>query len=775
MSRNERTDVVSGNVGSSEHFEIGSPKLSEDDYTADARSVPSQITLDAFLAVFYPDRNEEIRLRAFKPRGAAKTPDNQTVKLGIARARLDEVQLRQQLKALNSTRGLYFVVNAGGDKDEDITRFNAWFVERDNVSIAEQHQALDHAPLPPSIRIQTRKSIHAYWLIESHCDPQAWREIQSRLIAYFHGDEANKNPSRVMRLPYFAHLSFNEETNCIERKRVEVDSFDAALRYSADKMLAAFPPVSQLSTAKVNDTPHDDGRDTRMFPTWKERDAELKLRLMQHPTACMNGDGWFHCRGICHNGKGDTAIMFNSATGAVKCMAGCSYGDMLRAFGLPEYPLPDSSTILEDEGGGMPVGMPVLEQQALYGLTGDIVRTLSPHTEADQTAILIQLLTAFGNIIGRTAHFSVGEYRHYLNLFVVLIGATSKGRKGTSWAQVNRLAKSVDEPWAKNCIIGGLSSGEGLIWAVRDPVEKKEPVKEKGRIIDYQTNIVDAGVEDKRLLVLEQEFSSVLRVMARETNTLSAIIRQAWDNGDLRVMTKNNPAQATGAYISIIGHITKDELRRNLDETDTANGFANRFLWTVVRRSKLLPEGGSLSSHECSPLIERLHVAVTAARSIGEVQRDDEARALWYEIYEELSTGHAGLLGSVTSRAEAQVMRLACLYALLDSSSIVRVIHLRAGLALWRYCEASARYVFGDATGDRVADEILRALRDAEQAGLTQTSLNELFSGHQKKGSLARALNLLQEQGRVTCEKEVTKGRPSLRWFAVTSKAEKAE
>lgn len=775
MLQKERADVAANSVGSDEKLvEVCGSSSFGHDYTA--VGVQSQITLDAFLAVFYPTSHEEIRLRSFKAKNAPDAPDNYPVMFGITRAQLaNDSSLRQRLKDLNSTRGLYFGVNAGGDKDTDITRCNAWFVESDDLSIEAQYELLAHSPMPPAIVVRTRKSLHAYWPIAGDCDARTWGEIQRRLIAFFHSDKKIKNPSRVLRLPYFDHLFFDEAAGRIERQRVELVWFDAARRYTAEEVRAAFPPAGEPQAAKADDAPRADAGNALVFATWEDLNAELKRRIMRHPTACMNGDGWFHCRGVCHDGNGDTAVMFNPATGAVKCMAGCSHKDLLRAFGLPEQPYSASSAFSADKDSEASAALPELDPQALYGLAGDVIRTLSPHTEADDTAILIQLLTAFGSIIGRTAYFSVEAARHYLNLFVVLIGATSKGRKGTSWGQVNRLAKNVDELWASNCIKSGLSSGEGLIWAVRDLIEKQEPVREKGRVKEYQTVIADAGVEDKRLLVLEAEFASVLRVMARETNTLSAIIRQGWDDGGLRVMTKNSPAQATGAHISIIGHITKDELRRNLEETETANGFANRFLWTVVRRSKLLPEGGRLSDHECNPLVERLHDAVTSARSIGEMQRDGEARTLWFKIYEELSSGYAGLLGAVTSRAEAQVMRLACLYALLDCSSVVRRVHLEAALALWHYCEASARHTFGDATGDRVADEILRALRESGEQGLTQTALNNLFSGHQKKGSMGRALSLLQEQGRVTCEKEETGGRPSLRWFAATSKAEKAE
>ncbi len=94
------------------------------------------------------------------------------------------------------------------------------------------------------------------------------------------------------------------------------------------------------------------------------------------------------------------------------------------------------------------------------------------------------------------------------------------------------------------------------------------------------------------------------------------------------------------------------------------------------------------------------------------MRRDAEARTLWHKVYAELSGGHAGLFGAVTSRAEAQVMRLACLYGLLDCKDVVERVHLESAVALWHYCEESARYIFGNATGDRIADELLLALKE---------------------------------------------------------------
>ena len=413
------------------------------------------------------------------------------------------------------------------------------------------------------------------------------------------------------------------------------------------------------------------------------------------------------------------------------------------------------------------------ERDAYYGLAGDLVDAIEPQSEADPAALLVQTLAVVGNVVGRGPHFVAEADRHGTNIFAVIVGVTAKGRKGSSLSQVKLAIQEVDAQWASARVLSGLSSGEGLIWAVRDPIERRDPVKKNGRVVDYESVIADHGVEDKRLLDLETEFASVLRIIGREGSTLSATIRQAWDSGELRILNKNSPAKATGAHISIVGHITRDELRRYLDSTEVGNGFANRFLWTCARRSKVLPEIKRLEVVDLIPLIDRLRKAVEFARTVREMKRDNKARDLWIKVYPELSEGRPGLLGAVTSRAEAQVMRLACIYALLDCSPLIRVQHLRAALALWRYSEASARYIFGESLGDPVADELLRALR-RNQNGVTRTEIRDLFGRNRASQEIDRALGALVEYGLVRRERnEPDNGRPPERWFAVGLAEEK--
>jgi hypothetical protein len=412
-----------------------------------------------------------------------------------------------------------------------------------------------------------------------------------------------------------------------------------------------------------------------------------------------------------------------------------------------------------------PQPWPVLAEEAFYGLAGDIVRIIEPHTEADPAALLVQLLAGIGIAIGRNPFFEAEADRHRMNLYAILVGRSSKSRKGTSWGYVSRLLSESEPDWNK-LETSGLSSGEGLIWAVRDPIEKMEPIREGKTVKTYQSVITDHGVPDKRLLVQEAEFASTLRVLSREGNTLSAIIRDAWDKGTLRTKVKNSPAEATDTHIGIVAHITADELKQYLSRTEAGNGFANRFLFICVSRSKSLPEGGNLNPHDLVPLRERLAKALAFAKTTGQMRRDEDARKIWCAVYDDLAEGRLGLFGAITARAEAQVLRLSCLYALLDESSIVRRPHLLAALALWDYALDSARFIFGDALGDSTADEILTALR-SNPAGMTRTEIRDFFGRNRRADEISRALTLLAEHGMASFQKESDTGGRSLeRWHA---------
>jgi hypothetical protein len=387
---------------------------------------------------------------------------------------------------------------------------------------------------------------------------------------------------------------------------------------------------------------------------------------------------------------------------------------------------------------------PTLDPAAHHGLAGKVVATLGPHTEADPVALLLSFLAAFGNAAnpsqGHGPRALVGATAHPARLNVLLVGETARARKGTAQAEVNRLMHDAAPEWYATRVMGGLASGEGLIAAVHD----------------------DDPLADKRLLAVESEFARVLAVAAREGNTLSAVLRQAWDTGDLRTMTRKDPLCASGAHISIVGHITAAELLRRLGDTEIANGFANRFLFALVRRSRKLPEGGQLDPAALDDLTGKVKATLGKAQQVGVLRRTEEARELWAKTYDGFGDGESGLAGALTARPEAQTLRLSVVYALLDGSQVIRPEHIRAALAVWEYCEASAYYVFGNALGDPVADQLLAAVAAAGETGLDGEEQRAVFSRHVSANRLAQARSLLERRGFVTTESEQTGGRPRL-------------
>jgi hypothetical protein len=153
-----------------------------------------------------------------------------------------------------------------------------------------------------------------------------------------------------------------------------------------------------------------------------------------------------------------------------------------------------------------------LTLDAFHGLAGDVVAAVRPHTEADDAALLLQFLAAFGNSVGRGPHARVEGDRHGPVVWPVLVGSTAKARKGSSFSRVREVFEAADPAWFEQRKANGLSSGEGLVWAIRDPVMETD--RKTGEPVE-----TDPGVGDKRLLVVESEFANVLRQTERAGNT----------------------------------------------------------------------------------------------------------------------------------------------------------------------------------------------------------------------------------------------------------------
>lgn len=415
-------------------------------------------------------------------------------------------------------------------------------------------------------------------------------------------------------------------------------------------------------------------------------------------------------------------------------------------------------------------GWPMLDGAALYGLAGEVVRLIEPHTEADRVALLVSFLSELSAMLNRGPHLILDGSYHPLLFWPVLVGQSSKSRKGTAGRRIETLLSLADEGWTRGECKGTLSSGEGLAFAVRDAMHKEEPLKERGRPTgEIVTICVDPGIEDKRLFLVQSEFGSVLKIMAREGNSLSGVLRDAWDGLTLAPMTKANRVRATDPHIGIVAHVTQDELLRNLTDTETVNGFGNRFVWFVVRRSKELPFPSVPAESDLSALARGIRHVLPTARACGELTLSNSAREEWTGIYHDLSADRPGMAGALLGRAEAQVMRLAGIYAVLDGHSVIDLVHLKAALALWQHAEASTRMIFGDSLGDPVADPMLKAIR--ARGDLTDSDISDFFRRHKTAAELERAKGVLIQAGLAHCVTIETEGRPRIVWRPGAKKA----
>lgn len=359
-------------------------------------------------------------------------------------------------------------------------------------------------------------------------------------------------------------------------------------------------------------------------------------------------------------------------------------------------------------------------EAAYHGLTGILVNAIAPYTEADPAGLLGTFLAVFGTLAGDSWALHQGDWQH-CNLFVNLVGDTGSGRKGTTFGAISEVYTLADPDW-RSILVPGLGSGEGLI--------------------EY----LKAHDTDPRALVFETEFGRLLTAMTREGSTLSPIIRNAWDGVPLGRHVANQKASGTvyRHHVGVLGNITGVELAQKLSSVEAANGFGNRFLWLAVRRPHLLPFTEPVAPH-VSPFVGSLRTAIEFARAGGSLRLTPEARDQWEAFYRGRPP-RSGLLGALTGRAEPYVARLAMVYALLDQSREITAEHLAAGEAVWDYAERSAVHVFGDSTGDRHADALLRLLGD--QSPIPWKDAKQEL-GLKSAAELEAVVSMLERLGRV--------------------------
>lgn len=432
-----------------------------------------------------------------------------------------------------------------------------------------------------------------------------------------------------------------------------------------------------------------------------------------------------------------------------------------------------ASAVLADDGP-TPLAPPRMAEEGFPELMRKIVEAACATSEAHPVAVGCNVIAFFSCMIGRGAFQRIGDAVIHCRPFQLIVGKSGKARKGTAEHTVREIFRRADALLRHELgnddrlrvHAGGLSTGEGIAWAIRDLREADE--NGKG---------ADLGVSDKRLLVIESEFDNLLSQLRRENNTLSATVRNLFDGRDMEPLTKTSQTRATRPHVVIIGHITGHELREKSTENDAANGLMNRFMLLYVYRPKLVP----LPEPTPDDLIDRLasHIAAAVIKITGgnlhahnqaEIRLSHAARDMWVRKYPQLTRDREGKGGSLLARSELYARMLAMIFACMDGRTQIEPCDLNAAVAWIEYWHASVTYVFNTPDDEGTLDDFTASVLSVITArpGITLTQLQEHWNRKRIKEvrlSAERLMNLAPPL--VECHKDdATGGRAASKYYA---------
>ncbi len=656
------------------------------------------------------------------------------------------------------------------------------------LSIAEAKAKVAGAGLPPPTAIvcSSPQHWHFYWRLDERLPDLASHNDLQRGLAQVLGSCPNVcSNQQVMRLP---GPFCNVKADRPDHPHVQLVECDATRIYPASVFPKAAPlptcevvPLEKMAVAIEKGSLSDASRalitSGTLFPNAGRRQSLFRA------ARDMGARGW----------DIDEATTVLVAVGAKLDVEPEDLRDIPRqvrnAFNTPSNPGYAASEVAEVDMDSLPPkplridepydqdlealplplppSLPPRPTIALsHGVIGDFMSRVELETEAHPVALGMQFLVAFGNCIGRNPHAVVGRTRHGVNLFGLVVGNTGRGRKGTGGDIVVDAVGFADAYWADHCRSPNLASGEGVIDALRDAVVKYVPVK-NGAPGEFETIVIDPGVEDKRLMIVCPEFVAAMNASKRENATLSQTLREAWDGRTLRTMAKNSARTATDPHLSIIGHVTRQELLRAMREADVYGGLFNRFIFILSDRARELPHGGNLDDLGIMPhAVKRL---VEQARLVGRMQRSAAASQLWEREYHRLTNVQGPeIITAVLSRGEAQVLRLSMLMALTAGRATIEADDLIAAIDLWGYAEASARGVFAGGE-DRVFTRALELIQ--AEPGITRTAIHTKLGWRVPAPDFVAALSRIKAAGLANCRAIKTGGRPAERWYPTADTA----
>lgn len=388
---------------------------------------------------------------------------------------------------------------------------------------------------------------------------------------------------------------------------------------------------------------------------------------------------------------------------------------------------------------------PVLSPDSFRGMLKDLVQAIDPHTEADPAAVLGTGLAFFAHAFGPRPHAQQGSIKHPLNINTMIIGSSSRGKKGESMRIISDIFEmaspeysSLDSLFVHQGIPG---SGAAMVSAIEENhfLAVEEGLWEK-----------DFGFP---ILFIDEEFAGTLMDM-RIDKKLSTYFRKLWDGGRkatiIHKIRKNGKLIATiikQPHACIIGHITPGEFKKVLGESDLAGGSMNRILAFAAERSKKLPFGGNMEESEMRSLAGRIVKIVNRGKKVTSIPMTPEAAKLWVKMYDEITEiiESGDRMEDWAGRAHPYCMRLAAIYALTSTPEgrDVRITpdDLKAALGVIKYSIESIKWANDSkevVVTSRLAKRVLKYLE--ENGVMTPTLLGAKLGGREPAATVAAAV-----------------------------------
>jgi len=682
---------------------------------------------------------------------------------------------KHALAALNKRGAGVFVAinktNLEGIKQENILKVRALFVDLDGSPI----QPILDLPedLQPHIIIESSPNRwHAYWLVDN-CSLEQFPHVQRALAVKFDGDKAVNNINRVMRLVGFSH---NKAESFITRIHTMQDNLAP---YSVNKLIVGLGLDNNVSHRDIfpNNTFNTIDKEdfTIGLPPTEETIADLKSALEY--LSCEERPDWIR-QGMRLKTLGDAGKEIWLAWSSKS--AKFDRDDSLHTWEGLEANRTDYKAIFNEakaNGWVNPLSNTSDKRQdhdnnniethrnaprgnaaMLYGIFGEFGRAAAKDTEVNPYAAAMNLMIFISASVGRGIYFYIGNDIHHVRLYGLHIGRSSRGQKGGAHSLLNRVIKVIAENDFDLLLpsrhTGGLSSKEGLAALIHDGyMQGKEEV---------------APITDKRLFIRESEFSNVMHQAARNGNTLSAGLRDAWDGVGIQPATKLKGTWASHPHIAIAGACTPVELLALTTKNDVSNGFLNRFIIFWAERTKLIPFPQCTHIDTVNLLATKINAIIQFAKSDyvwnknpslasednRQITLSDDAKrtygALYINVFPKYNDGDN--VAALTERKAPYLLRMAALFAISDFSLVIEEWHINAAYEWVKYWHESVKFIFNDAAEEVKNNEIsdraskiidyLASKDKGYQATRTELS-NEVFKRHLDSKKLDEALNTL--------------------------------